>query len=111
MPGSYFVHPDETFKTQGAKVPLHFERNEAGFCAGDRIGTQKFIPKDFETVDANCFQTKIEGSGFASGLNPRFDQPQIFIKDGVLKRNRQREDTVQPTLDVRQVISQPAIGI
>ena len=74
MPTANLVHPHEALQSQRPKVPRHFERDEAGFCSGDRVGPQELIGEYRETIDPHGFQPLIERSGLARSFNPRFDK-------------------------------------
>ena len=88
-------------------MAFHPKRGQAGFCAGNRIGSQKLVAENFEAIDANRLKAQIESSSFARCLDSRFDQPQIFIEDRILERNRQSKDAVEPALDSRKVVGRP----
>ena len=92
-------------------MAFHLKRDQAGFRAGNRVGTQELVAENFEAIDADRLKPQIEISSFTRRLDSRFDQPQIFIEDRILERNRQSKDAVEPALDSRKVVGQPAIGI
>lgn len=92
-------------------MPRHFERDETGLGSGHGIGAQEFICQDIETINPDGFQSLVERSGLARGFDPRFDETKVFIKYGVLERDRQRENAVEPTLNRREIVGQPAIGV
>ena len=92
-------------------MAFHLKRDQAGFRAGNRVGTQELVAENFEAIDADRLKPQIEISSFTRRLDSRFDQPQIFIEDAILERNRQSKDAVEPALDSRKVVGQPAIGI
>lgn len=75
-------------------MPRHFERDEAGFCSGHGVCAQELIGEDRETINPDGFQSLVERPGFTRGFDPRFDEAEIFIEDGVLERDRQRKDAV-----------------
>ncbi len=92
-------------------MPRHFERDEAGFCSDHGVGAQEFICKDREVIDPHGFQALVERSGFTRSFDPRFHQPEIFVEYGVLERDRQRENAVEPALDRGEIVGQPAIWV
>jgi hypothetical protein len=45
----------------------------------------------------------------ARRIDPRLDQPKEFIEDGVLERDGQRQDAVEPALDRREIVGEAAL--
>src|SRR3546814_11137108 len=63
---------------------------------------------DLDAIGIEALNAEIERSGLARRLDTRFDEAEIFVEDGVLERDAQREDAVEPALDRRQVFGKPA---
>ena len=64
---------------------------------------------DAEVFDSDRFNTKIKSTGLPGGIDPCLDEPQIFVKDRVLKTNRESENPIKPTLDRRQIFDHSAV--
>ena len=105
------MHPDETFEAQRAQLAFHFERNQAGFGARNRICAENFIRQHRKAVGADRLQTQIERASLACGLDARFHKSEIFLEDGVLQCDRERKYAIEPALDRGKVIAQAAIGV
>src|SRR3546814_20974288 len=63
---------------------------------------------DLDAIGIEALNAEIERSGLARRLDTRFDAAEIFVEDGVLERDAQREDAVEPALDRRKVFGKPA---
>src|SRR3546814_7754433 len=63
---------------------------------------------DLDAIGIEALNAEIERSGLARRLDTRFDEAEIFVEDGVLERDAQREDAVEPALDRRKVFGKPA---
>jgi hypothetical protein len=59
---------------------------------------------DGQLVGHQGLDAGIEGACLASRIDPRLNQPQEFIEDGVLERDGQRQNTVEPALDRRAMV-------
>ena len=91
-------------------MPRHFERDETGLGTDHRVCAQEFIGEHREAIDPHGFQSLIKRSGFTRSFDPRFDETKVFVEYGVLERDRQRENAVEPALDRGEIIGQSAIG-
>ena len=69
-----------------------------------RVGAQSRVFQDLEGLDRDRLDPQIERARLARGIDPRFDQPHVFVEDRVLQPDRQREDAVEPALDAWQVL-------
>ncbi len=90
-------------------MPRYFERDKTGLGTGHGVRAQEFVGEDREVIDPHGFQSLVERSRLPRSFNPRFDEAEIFIEYGVLERDRQRENAVEPALDRREIVGQPAI--
>src|SRR3546814_617085 len=85
-----------------------FEPKNFGFSARVGIAANDGAIEDGDAIGIEALNAEIERSGLARRLDTRFDEAEIFVEDGVLERDAQREDAVEPALDRRKVFGKPA---
>src|SRR3546814_17282784 len=79
-------------------------------CSSDLVGiaANDGAIEDGDVIGIEALNAEIERSGLARRLDTRFDEAEIFVEDGVLERDAQRADAVEPALDRRKVFGKHA---
>jgi len=91
--------------TGDARCPLRLDSKKLG-RGTIRVLAQHALLDGGEPVGNKGFDASIERPGFASGINARLNEPQEFIENGILECDGQRENSIEPALDRREVVGQ-----
>ena len=88
--------------------PLRFEGEKLGRSAIGILAKDPLLD-DGQLVGHQRLNPSIECAGLARRIDPRLDQSEEFIEDGILQGDGQREDTVEPALDRREIVGEAAL--
>ena len=87
---------------------MEFEAGKPGLSPGTRIAAQEQLFDRHDLLDDDGLDADIKGAALARRIDARLDERHIFLEDGVLGPDPQRQQAVEPALDWRQVVKQAA---
>ena len=100
----------EPIQRQWLQCTRHFQFEQMRGRRRNGIGAQQSVRQHLKALDRDGLKAKIQRPGLPRSIDPRFDEAEEFVEDGILQRDRQREDAVEPALDRRKIIDHPAFG-
>jgi hypothetical protein len=76
-----------------------------------RIGAQHRVLEDGGGFHGHGLDTHVERTCLAGGCHACFDQRQELVEDQVLQADGERQQTVEPALDGRQILLQDPVAV
>ena len=102
---------DEVVVTQDPRFGMHLEAEQVGLGARIGVGPEQVALDLDDPLGDDRLDSDIEAAGGAERIDARFDQAEIFVEHGILQRDRERQQPVEPALDRRHILLQAAAGL